>query len=895
MHSDKLLVSTKFAPPRIGTQSIPRSRLLEELQGMAHCSVGLVIGSAGFGKTTLLVQWRETMMKAGADVVWLALSADDKNLSTFYAYLMGALQRLGVIVDSEIPLGAASGDSIDEVVAAIVDGACSVNRELFLILDDYHHVADPRSHRLMQKLLDHSPANLHFVIAARVQPPLSLSRMRLMGVVKEIDCANLPFDLVESRTFLEQNLSAIKLSAEELHLIYGLTSGWPASLQLIAILLRSDPRARERLQDLGWRSDDMQAYLAEDVMAHLPPELADFMEQVSVCRRFNAALASAVTGSDKAGELLQRLEEENLLIFRVEAEDRQPWYRFHPLFGEFLTTRLTRRQAAAVPELHRRAAHWFAERKLLAESVRHATLAGDLEFAAEVIGRSAPTTWAINHVSPLLRLIDRLPQEVLFSRPRLFFLGCLAYALTARPAKAEAWLEQFQQSGAAQHVDVAFRLPIVQAAIEVQHDRTEPVIGLLQGLTPLSDDYSVMRYGPSAMLAIAYGAAGRHADALRCLDDNPIPEQDRDDEMALVVEGARTLCALLEGRVRDAECTGSVLHGRAVAVHGHRSVSAYSTASNLADVYYELDRIDEAREILANRIGLMQWAMPETMIRASLSRARLDLLQESPAAALAFLQRQERHFRTMGQDRGVVHCLAEELRIALLESDRARATELLAKLDVLALKHQASLGFQAEIPALVGIARARLLLATNYPEKALQALTAVRAYTQQYSRGQMDVTALLLMAIAHADLRQQKQEQAMLLQALQSGCELGLVRTFLDLGAVTGKQLSRMTDNLQDNPELARYLDDLLGRFSQVAASGQEGEGSHGSAHSLLTPRELAILQLISQAMSNKRVALTLNISLETVKWNLKNIYVKLAVSSRYDAVSWARNHGLIE
>ncbi|MDD2058555.1 LuxR C-terminal-related transcriptional regulator [Pseudomonas sp. GD03860] len=862
---------------------------------MSHCSVGLVIGSAGFGKTTLLVQWREIMMKAGADVVWLALSADDKNLSTFYAYLMGALQRLGVIVDSEIPLGAASGDSIDEVVAAIVDGASGVNRELFLIIDDYHYVADPRSHRLMQKLLDHSPANLHFVIAARVQPPLSLSRLRLMGMVKEVDCANLPFDLAESRTFLEQNLAGLKLTAEEFHLIYGLTSGWPASLQLIVILLRSNPRSRERLQDLGWRSDDMQAYLAEDVMAHLPGEQADFMERVSVCRRFNAALAGAVTGSDKAGELLQRLEEENLLIFRVEAEDRQPWYRFHPLFGEFLTTRLMRREAAMVAELHRRAAHWFAERQLLAEAVRHATLGGDLEFAAQLIGRSAPTTWALNHLSPLLRLLDRLPQETLFSHPRLFFLGCLAYALTARPAKAEAWLEQFQQSGAAQHVDVAFRLPIVQAAIEIQHDRTEPIIGLLQGRKPLSDDYSVMRYGPSALLAIAYAAAGRHADAVRCLDDSPIPEQDRDDEMALVVEGSRTLCLLLEGRVRDAERSGSVQHARAVAVHGHRSVSAYSSASSLADAFYELDRIDEAREVLANRIGLMQWAMPETMIRATISRARLDLLQESPGAATAFLQRQERHFRTMEQDRGVVHCLAEELRIALLESDRATATDRLAKLEVLGTKHQASLGFQAEIPAVVGIARARLLLASNYPDKALQALAEVRAYTQQYSRGQMDVAALLLMAIAHADLRQHEQEKALLLQAVHQGCALGLVRTFLDLGPALGKQLGRLNDKLGEEGEVAGYLAELLARFNHNQSSNLEGEAGGGSAQSLLTPRELAVLQLISQAMSNKRVALTLNISLETVKWNLKNIYVKLGVSSRYDAVSWARNQGLIE
>ncbi len=891
MHTDKLLVSTKFAPPRIGTQTIVRSRLLEVLQHMEQCSVGLVVASAGFGKTTLLAQWRESMMKAGADVAWLALSADDKHLSSFYAYLMGALQRLGVIVDSEVPMGAAS-DAVDEVIAAIVDGACNVNRELFLVLDDYHHVTDPRSHQLMQKLLDHSPANLHLVIASRVQPPLSISRLRLSGQVVELECTELPFDLAETRTFLEQNLSVLKLSAEELHVIHDVTSGWPASLQLIVILLRSDPRARERLQDLGWRSDDIQTYLAEDVMAHLPAELADFMERISVCRRFNAALAGAVTGRENAPDMLQRLEEENLLIFRVEAEDRQPWYRFHPLFGEFLSTRLARRHAPAIAELHRRAAHWLAERTLLAEAVRHATLAGDLEFAADVISRSAPTTWALNHVSPLLRLLDRLPQEVLFSRPRLFFLGCLAYALTGRTAQAQAWLQQFQSSGAAQHDDVAFRLPIVQAAIEIQYDRTEPVIALLEGLKPLSDDYSVMRYGPAALLAIAYGAAGRLAQALRCLDANPIPERDRDDEMALVVESGRTLYALLQGNMREAERTGSQLHARAVAVHGHRSVSAYSIASSLAYAYCELNRIDEAREVLANRIGLMQWTMPETMLRASICRARLDLLQESPAVAMAFLQRQERHFRTMALDRGVVYCLAEQIRIALLGNDCAAAQEHLVKLDTLAGKHRDSQGFQAEIPVLAGLARARVLLATHYPQKSLAQLDAVRAFAQRIARGQMEVDALLLMAIAYTDLRQEEQAEAVLELALEQGCQLGLVRTFLDHGQVVGKLLSRLAPQ---QPQLVEYLAQLQRGLSPDTTDDSEGAGASTSAHSVLTPRELAILQLISQAMANKRVALTLNISLETVKWNLKNIYVKLGVSSRYDAVAWARKHDLIQ
>ncbi|MND41914.1 Serine/threonine-protein kinase PknK [compost metagenome] len=893
MHTDKLLVSTKFAPPRIGTQTILRQRLLEDLQRMAHCRVGLVTGSPGFGKTTLLAQWRQEMMRSGADVAWLSLSADDKHLAIFFAYLRGALQRLGIPLDSGIPPEGARAEFIDEVVAAIVEGAAGINKELFLVIDDYQHVVDPRSHQLVQKLLDHSPDNLHFVISSRVGPPLSFSRLRLSDQLVELDCAALPFDLTETRAFLEQSLAAMKLSPEELHQIHELTSGWPATLQLVVILLRSDPSTRGTLREMGWRSDDLQSYLAENVMAHLPPELASFMQDVSILRRFNASLAEAVTGSASAQAMLRRLDEENLLIFRVEADDRQPWYRFHALFGDFLATWFARRDRETQDRLHRRAAQWFAERKLLAEAVRHATLAGDLDFAAQLVERAAPATWSLDQLSPLLRLLDQLPQDILFSRPRLFFLGCLAYALTARPAKAEAWLEQFKRSGAAQQADEAYRLPLVQAAIEVQRDRSEPIIGLLEGFHALPDDYTVTRYGAPALLAIAYSAAGRHEDALRCLDDNPIPEAERDAEMALVAEGARTTCYLQEGRIREAERIGSAQLARAVAVHGHRAASAYLGAATLAEVYRELDRIDEAREILANRSGLLQWAMPDTMLRATICRARLDLLQDSAAVAMAFLDRQERHFRNIGQDRALVHCLAEQARIALGENDRARAADRVARLDELALQHRDALGFQAEIPALAALARARLLLATNYPDKALEDLETLHEYASGFRRGQLLVTGQLLMAVAHSDLLQPEQAARHLLEALTRGCQLGLMRTFLDEGEVLRKLLATLANKpLADG--VATYLEQLLERFGTCSA-GRASETSTNGPPSMLTPRELAILELISQAMSNKRVALTLNISLETVKWNLKNIYVKLGVSSRYDAVSWARKHGLIE
>ncbi|MFK0088450.1 LuxR C-terminal-related transcriptional regulator [Pseudomonas sp. NPDC090755] len=891
MPADKLLVSSKFAPPRIGTRSITRSNLLQLLERMGECRVGLVVGSPGFGKTTLLAQWRQSAMKAGAEVAWLSLSADDKYLSTFFVYLTEAMQRLGISIENDLPLDSAVGESLDLYVAAVVDGASGIKRDLYLILDDYQHVADPRAHRLMQKLLDHCPDNLHFIIAARVQPPLSLGRLRLMGQVIEVDCAALPFDLAETRAFLDVNSGSLKLTSEEIHQLHDLTGGWPASLQLIAILSRSRPNTREALQELAWKTDNLQAYLAEDVMAHLPPELVAFMESISICRRFNAGLSSAVSGQEQAKEFLTRLEEENLLIFRIEGDDRRLWYRFHPLFGDFLATHLARREPDEIARLHLRAAHWFAEQGLLAEAVRHAIEGGNLEFAVEIIERVSPSSWGVDYLSPMLRLLDRLPQDLLFSRPRLFFLGCLVYSMSARTVKSEAWLEQFMRSGAAQDADVAHGLPLVQAAIALQRDRTETVIALLEHYQPLADDYPMMRFGHPAMLGDAYVASGRYEEAQRCFDFVSTGEADQEDEMALVLACSSVRCLMMQGRVIEVERRSADLLVQASSAHGYRSRSANLAASMLAESCYELDRVDSAREALANRTALFQVSLPGTMIGSTLCRARLDMLQESASIALDFLERQERHFRRLGLDRAVVHSLAEQVRILLVEGDVPAASERQARLAAIAEKYPGARGSVAEIPVMAALASARINLASNEGEQARASLASVLEFAGSQGRGQLQVTATLLTAVA-LDMLGLAPEEC-LLRALGLGRRLELVRTLVDEGTAVQGLLLRLSQAESVQSDIGGYLASLLRGFSDVQSADDSGHGA-ATRRSVLTPREIAILQLIGQAMTNKRIALTLNISLETVKWNLKNIYVKLGVSSRYDAISWARKHELI-
>ncbi|MCY1492484.1 HTH-type transcriptional regulator MalT [compost metagenome] len=898
INADDLLVATKFSPPRLNARHIPRTQLLARLREAQQCSATLIAGGAGFGKTILLAQWRLDLMKAGLDVAWISFSLDDRQFASFLAYLLAALQRLGIRIEQEWLQGDGSEQSNNALVALVTHLVEGIGKELHLLMDDFHHVESPLAHRLLQKLLDHCPANLHITIASRTTPPLSLGRLRMQGAVAEIDFAELPFDLDETRNFFQQNLGTLKLSADEERLIHDLTSGWPASLQPIATMLRVRPSKRSQLRSILWKSNDLQAYLAEDVVACLAPELIALMEKVSLFRRFNADLARFVSDSPRAHELIKRAEDENLLIYRIESDDDLPWYRFHPLFGEFLAKRLAARGEREVETLHRRASQWFAEHDYLVEAVRHANLGGDLDYAVKAMEEAASTTWSMAYVSPMLHLLERLPQDVLFAHPRLFIMGCLTYAFTARPDQAQRWLEQIRRTEAARNPAVSSKLALADAAIALQLDQPRRVIGLLEPAHQSPLENRSLRYIGLSALATAYLSVGRLEDARKLYERQSIHGEDRDNDMAMVFESIRALASLKRGDAREAERLGASVLARAEEAYGRGSVSANLCAATLCDAYYELDRLDDALRVLANRSGILRSSMPDVMARASLCRARITAQGDSPQAALDFLEAQAAHFHVQGLDRLLALMLAEQVRLLLEQGELRRATERVAQLAALETAQRTTAEARGEIAAIATFARARLALAGSDPAWALEGLATIRVAAEKSGRMRTLVRARLLSALAHDELGERDAALEHFQAAVESAARLGLVRTVLDEGRAVLARLAAWRNEAELGPQVGAYLDGLLADEEpddEAPAAAPASMALAGGPRASLTPREVEILGLVAQAMSNKRIALTLNITFGTVKWNVKNILAKLGVSSRYAAISLARQQGLLK
>lgn len=892
MTPDHLLIPTKFAPPRLNSRATPRAELLARLREARDSRLTLVCGNAGFGKTTLLAQWRQELLKDGERVAWLALSPEDRPWSQFQAYLVGALQQVGLAVrETSSPLPEDLGDlAAAGLIAAIVEAVANSGQEVFLFLDDYHHLEDPRIHAAVQGLLDHGPDELHLVLASRTHPPLSVSRMRMTGELAEVTFPDLPFTFDETRHFLAQHLGSVSL--DDARLIQDITDGWPVCVQMICIRLKRSPTNQAVLARLLHRPADLQAYLAEDVVRNLAPDMIDFLEQVSVCRRFNVDLAREATGLADARTLLDQVERDNLFMLPVEFDSPTPWYRLHPLFANFLQDRLGQREPQRLRQVHARASRWFAAQGLLIEALRHAYHANDLEAAARLVEPGDPRIHSMSFIGTMQRWMDQLPPEQLLEHPRLLLLGCWALVAVCRWREAQAWLDRLAQCPAALAPELTSQERHLRASISVQRDDSEAALALIapDDFASLADRF--VRQVHLAVLGFAYCAAGRY-DELQAMQrrvEALALRGEQDDDMALMAESNLLLMQLLRGHNRDALRVGAALVERAEAAHGRRSVSAINCAVYLADAHYESGQPARAREALANRLDLLRFTTPEPMTRTLIVHARM-LAMSSPQEALRELVLDETRCRQLELDRPLAHVLAEQARLRLGLGEREAATRLQRELDQVATRHQADAGMLAEIPAIAALAAARLAIASVDWQGALAPLQRLRTYGEAYGRPKSVALADLLSGVALGSLGRAEESTQRLMAGVTTAYELGLVQTLIDEGPVLQKALMKLAPMLPTGP----LRDHLVAVLEKAAAPAAAPEVANAGPVEAFKPREIEILRLVAQSMANKRIALTLNITLETVKWNLKNVFAKLGVSSRYDAMVVARKRGLID
>jgi len=378
-----VLIETKLHPPVARKEWVRRPELIKYLAG-TKVKLTLVAAPPGFGKTTLVAQWRSSPIDR-RPFAWVSLDRADNDSGRLWWHLVSALRLACPAFDSEKVLAMLRGQAPDfdqTVLPVLIGEMAALPEQVVLVLDDYHLIKKPDCHEQVARLLSHLPSCVQVVIITRADPPLPLARMRALGEMVEIRARELRFDLRHAAELITAVVAA-RVSERDLSYLVERTEGWPAGLYLAALSMRGDCSPDAFIRQFSGENRFIVDYLVEDVLNRQPSDIRRFLTRTSILGRFCAPLCDAVTGSADAAAVIDMLERENLFV--VPLDENRQWFRYHHLFAQVLRGQLTRAEPHLVPSLHARASAWHRANGSADEAVTHALAAGDIDGATELI------------------------------------------------------------------------------------------------------------------------------------------------------------------------------------------------------------------------------------------------------------------------------------------------------------------------------------------------------------------------------------------------------------------------------------------------------------------------------------------------------------------------------
>jgi ATP/maltotriose-dependent transcriptional regulator MalT len=898
-------IRAKLSRPHTGSDLIFRPRLLERLNAGLGGKVTLVCAPAGFGKTTLLAGWVETIDRPTA---WLFLDEHDDDLASFVRSLTAALQSVfpdafGALASL---LQATRFPALSSLVAMFCNDLADIPEDLLLVLDDYHRIRTSEVHSLLGQLIEHLPAQVHLVLTSRTDPQLPLARWQAQGHLHELRASDLRFTLEETEAFLTR-----ELGSSAAHQIAGTleerTEGWIAVVRLAALSLRNAPDQTAFLERLDHAPEHtISRYLVEEVLNQLAPDVQELLDRMSMVEQFCIGLCQAIMGSDARAAQVQATVEwlERSHLFLVPLSERQGWHRFHHLFQGLLQQRLQQRLSQEeIALLHKRASAWYAEQGLMEKALEHALAGGDAPGATRLVEEYFLRAYEQEEWTQFEHWIRLLPVEQI--QNSLVLLYALSWIAQVRGQLADippllTKAEQLLETKDGDTSESSTQTRILRALIKFLWSEFQYFTG--QPQASWENARSALEWIPPgeeyvaniALLFLTFPSlTNGQEDMMLAQLHQALRDHSTNLQGTARLLFAQELLYLDAGKLHQAEHTAR--HLLQVAREGDLELSQNFAHWLLGVAHYEWGKLDAAvyhfSVVLANRHLAHAMVVRDSMCGLALAYQAKGLgkeAQETARALLALMQEQ----RNMV---GMMAAYAFLARLALLQGEVEEASRWLELAGE--QKVWGSMLFLEDQP----LTEVRVLLANGGAESVAHGqalLTDHLRYVQDMHSTRKQIKVLALQAWAY-DLQGRGAEALEVLeQALALGCPGGFVRTFTEL-----PPLLKMVAELRRRRKEQKVPDDKLDAYLQAILVAMSPKPSQAvSTKELmrqegldpLTERELQILHLLEKGLTNREIASELVVTPGTVKLHTKHVYRKLSVNNRQTAVTLARALGLL-
>ena len=875
--SQQALINAKLSLPAANPRVIARSRLSERVHAGLQQALTVITAPAGFGKTTMVAEaLRERARRR--EVAWLSLDDEDSHLIRFLYHLVATLQsiapdvgRAPIFLIGRLQLPASS-----DLITALISEIAESPRQIVLVLDGYQAVASPEINAALNFLVDHLPEQLRVVLVSREVPDLPLARWRLQHRLSEIGLEDLRFSLEESALFLEQVIG-LSLPPDLLRALEQKTEGWIAGLQMAALSLRDADNESmagfaQRIAAFGGEHRHVLDYLAEEVFSRQPAEIQDFLRGTSGLDRLCAPLCDAVTGSAGSRNLLNRLEQANMFLLRLD-ENRQ-WYRYHPLFAEFL-----RSEAGAGEQQcqHQRASAWYEANGCEEEAIRHALAARDFPATVRLLRAFADDVLSRGELSKLRTWLDELPDELVRAHSDLACYKAWTLFLAGQTAQAQPYADLARDL---ETEDEPLRRRGMLAAIHAYialswGDPREAVAHAKQALFCLGDSASFFRVYAHSLLGQAQALVGERLAAAATLGKGVQLGQQLDNHfMTVDAMGALIHMMIAQGKLREARAMCQKAISRFVDAKGSPAPVAALLYIRLGSIDHEQNDLESARYRLltgielSRQLGMVFYSLIGLRALAKLQHVcgEREAAWDTLAEASELAQRPESARR-----RRLIALLIAELQ--LREGNIDGATRTLE-----ATRALASVAGEEE-----DLLAARIHLARHQPTRALNILATL----EKKAKSESFHGSLIVIHILQALCRQAAGEKAAAARGLSAAVSLaasgGYRRVFLYEGRAVGDILGE-TRHVDPG-----FVNKLLESFAQ-----DETTLPAAALQQSLSRMEREILKLVNLGLTNQQVSEKLGITVSTTKWYLTQMFSKLNVRNRTQAIARARQLGLL-
>ncbi len=869
------LLQTKLYVPRLRPFLVSRPHLIKKLnQGIQEGSKQtLISGPAGFGKTTLVTTW---VRQTEQPIAWLSLDESDNDLTRFLIYFVAALQTVknnlgqGVLVALQSP----GSVNIEAVLTTLLNEIAEFPEDVVLILDDYHVIESQSVDKAITFLLDHLPIQMHLVITSRIDPSLPLSRLRGRGQMTEIRTDDLRFTTDEAASFLNQ-MMGFELSIQDAAALEARTEGWIAGLQLAALSMQGSGDIKGFVRSFTGSNRYILDYLGEEVLSHQSPKTQDFLLKTSILNRLTGSLCDVLTGSSDGEETLANLERGNLFIVPLDNERR--WYRYHHLFADLLRRRLNQTQPELASILHCQASDWYTLHGFQFEAVDHALAGSNFEMAADLIEANGLRLIGQGAFTPVQKWINSLPESIVQKRPYLCVYHAWASNFTHQLEAIEPYLQDAQRALKALEPpadddmtrDLQSHIATLRAwNARRQRDNNLAINLLKDAVNRLGDGNPFVRTFIELNLGLAYMDNRELVKAANAFREAVSQGRTSGNELASLIATSHLAATLiLQGRLHGAAKLCRQTIRDQLTRHEKPPPTLCMIYLRLGWVLAEWNDVDgfytnlTQGVILADQIGYDSVVM---------------------AGARAMAWEKER--------------LAEQGTILDLSEDVTQIIDrvLTGETNPLPIQTQNTniyLGDDSYFEVWPGYsdhARASKFAEEGDVEEALNLLAWIYKSAQAVEGIGLMIEARVREALIYQSQGDMGHALESLGDALSLGEPEGYIRTFVDCESPMAQLLSEAAVR----GIMSDYARKLLAAFR--AGEKDDPKPSHHALVEPLSKRELEILQLIAQGLSNRQIGERLFIALDTVKGHNHRIFGKLGVHRRTEAVEKARKLGLL-